>query len=104
MSRTPGLPESSLPILREISNAMIVSDDITSIAELMLDLAIRYTSAEKGSLMLANDRGELYILASRGIDRNLARTYKTRIGEGIAGTVAEHRSPVIVTDIGTDKR
>jgi HD-GYP domain-containing protein (c-di-GMP phosphodiesterase class II)/signal transduction histidine kinase len=96
--------QTSVSILREISTMMIVTDDITSIADLMLDLAIKYTRSEKGSLMLTNDRGELYIFVARGIDVKLIRDYKIKIGEGIAGTVASNRSPIIVKDINTDPR
>jgi GAF domain-containing protein len=96
--------EKKFSVLKKISDTMVITDDITSIANLMLDLAISYANAEKGSLMFANELNELYILASRGIDSNLARTYKIKIGEGIAGTVAKNRRPVLVADIETDKR
>lgn len=104
LMETSTLFEKKFSILKEISAAMVVTDNITAVANLMLDLAISYTNAEKGSLMLTNEFDELYILAARGIDDNLARTYRTRIGEGIAGTVAKNRRPVLVKDIGTDKR
>jgi len=101
---TSELFEKKFAILKEISAAMVITDNITAIANLMLDLAISYTNAEKGSLMLTREHNELYILAARGIDSSLARTYRIKIGEGIAGTVAKNRRPVLVEDIGTDKR
>lgn len=104
LMETSGLFEKKFLILREISDAMIITENVTALAYLMLDLAINYTNAEKGSLMLANEFDELYILASRGIDANLARTYRIRIGDGIAGTVARNRRPVLVSDIETDAR
>ncbi|VAX32107.1 HD-GYP domain [hydrothermal vent metagenome] len=96
--------EKKFSILQEISSAIVITDDITAIANLMLDLAINYTNAEKGSLMLTNDRGELYILAARGIDIQLIKTYRIKIGEGIAGTVAKTLVPVLVEDIENDTR
>lgn len=96
--------EQKFSILKEISDAMVITDNITALANLMLDLAISYTNAEKGSLMLTSEHNELYILAARGIDSSLARTYRMKIGEGIVGTVAKNRRPVLVKDIGTDKR
>lgn len=96
--------EKKFSILQEISSAIVITDDITAIANLMLDLAINYTNAEKGSLMLSNKLGELYILAARGIDIQLIKTYKIKIGEGIAGTVAKTLLPVLVEDIEKDKR
>ncbi len=100
----PELFEKKFSILQEISNIIVVTDNISAIANLMLDLSINYSDAEKGSLMLVNDRGELYILASRGIDIQLIRNYKVKIGEGIAGYVAKNRSPVLVENIDEDIR
>ena len=94
--------EKKFSILQEISNALVVTDNLSAIANLMLDLAINYTRAEKGSLMLVNERDELYILAGRGIDLNLVRTYRARIGEGIAGVVAKNRAPMLVEDLANE--
>ncbi len=91
-------------ILQEISSAIVLSDNIGSIANLMLDFAVSYTNAEKGSLMLASERDELYILAAKGIDTQFARMYRLKIGEGIAGSVAKNRAPVLVEDIEKDGR
>ncbi|GLI39218.1 GAF domain-containing protein [Geobacter hydrogenophilus] len=96
--------EKKFSILQEISNALVATDNLSAIANLMLDLAINYTRAEKGSLMLVNERDELYILAGRGIDLNLVRTYRAKIGEGIAGVVAKNRTPVLVEDLANEPR
>lgn len=94
--------EKKFSILQEISNALVVTDNLSAIANLMLDLAINYTKAEKGSLMLVNERDELYILAGRGIDLNLIRTYRAKIGQGIAGIVAKNRTPMLVQDLAEE--
>ncbi len=94
--------EKKFAILQEISNALVVTDNLSAIANLMLDLAINYTKAEKGSLMLVNERDELYILAGRGIDLNLIRTYRAKIGQGIAGIVAKNRAPMLVQDLAEE--
>lgn len=86
-------------ILQDLSNAIVLSDNINTIANLLLDFAINYANAEKGSLMLLSDREELSILASRGFDGSLDRNHKVKIGEGIAGSVAKNRYPVLVEDI-----
>ncbi|MRR07676.1 MAG: GAF domain-containing protein, partial [Deltaproteobacteria bacterium] len=96
--------EKKFSILQEISNALVVTDNLSAIANLMLDLAINYTRAEKGSLMLVNERDELYILAGRGIDLNLVRTYRAKIGEGIAGVVAKNRTPMLVENLANEPR
>ncbi len=94
--------QKKLSILQEISSAIIYTDNVSSIANLMLDLAINYTNAEKGSLML-NERDELYILAAKGMDTHFIKSYRVKIGEGIAGTVAKNGLPVLVEDIDKDR-
>lgn len=91
-------------ILQEISSVIAATKDNKTLANLLLDRAINYTNAEKGSLMLLNDMNELSILAARGFDVSFIETYKVKIGEGIAGVVAEHHSNVLVEDIEKDKR
>ena len=86
-------------ILQEIANAVIVTDSISSVANYLLDVAVSATEAESGSMMLTNDRDELYVLAGRGLPPQEVNTYRTRIGQGIAGIVAERREPVMVQDI-----
>lgn len=101
---TTELFEKKLSILNEISSAIVATDNIKAISNLILDLAINYTNAEKGSLMLVNNRDELYILTARGMDVHFMRNYKVRVGDGIAGKVAADRVPVLVEDMDTDPR
>lgn len=101
----PELINKKLSILEEISGAIVVTDNIDAVANLMLDLAINYTNAEKGSLMLINECGELYVRAAKGIDmQQLINIYREKLGKGIAGVVARHRQPVLVADIDKDER
>ena len=103
LMENPLLFEKKFSILQEISNAIVTTDNINAVANLMLELAINYTNAEKGSLMLLNEKGELSILAARGIDIQLMTKYKVKVGEGIAGTVAANREPILVEDIERDE-
>lgn len=96
--------EKKLSILREISSANVLTDNLSTIVNLMLELAINYTDAEKGSLMLLNNRGELYIYAARGMKAEFIRSYRVKIGEGIAGHVAKTMEPVMVQDIEQDPK
>ena len=94
--------EKKFIILQELSSAMAITNDINAIADLLLDLAINYAHAEKASLMMLTDRNELYILAAKGLDQQFISSYKIKMGDGIAGTVAQNRTPVLVKDIRED--
>ncbi len=100
----PQLLEKKFLILQEISHLITATNDINALANFLLDHAIEYTNAEKGSLMLLNERDELYILASRGFGTQFIETYRIKLGEGIAGIVAQDRIPVLVEDIDADER
>jgi GAF domain-containing protein len=86
-------------VLQEISHTVVDSDKISSIANTLLDVVINFTAAEAGSLMLLNERGELFILASRGIPPEYIESYRAKLGEGISGIVAKNKRPLFVHDI-----
>jgi hypothetical protein len=86
-------------VLQEISHTVVDSDKVSSIANTLLDVVINFTGAEAGSLMLLNERRELYILASRGIPAEHVKSYRARFGEGISGIVAKSQQPIFVQDI-----
>lgn len=96
--------EKKYLILQQISRTIAATNNINALSNIILDLAIEYTNAEKGSLMLINESSELYILAARGFDLQFIETYRIKMGEGIAGVVAQNRSPVLVEDIDKDER
>ncbi len=96
---TVDLFKKKFSILQDLSNAIVMSDNVNTIANLLLDYAISYANAEMGSLLLATNDDELFILASRGFDPLFDKKQKIKIGEGIAGIVAKGRLPVLVKDI-----
>jgi len=84
--------------------AYSAASDLRQFSQQILDLATHMTGAESCSLMLLNGRGELYIINARGIDQNMARSFRTRVGEGVAGRVVQDGKPLIVEDITKDER
>ena len=103
MSQTD-LFDKKFTVLRELSSAIAFSDNIKTIADLLLDLAISYAHAEKASLMLLTERNDLSIHAAKGLDPKFLKDYSVKIGEGITGIVAQSRSPLLVKNIEKDPR
>jgi len=95
----PSLYKKLYLALQEISAAVVFSDKIESIANSHLDVALDFTSAEVGSVMLLNDLEELHILASRGLPPEYVKDYRGKFGVGIAGGVAKSRLPLLMQDI-----
>jgi response regulator RpfG family c-di-GMP phosphodiesterase/signal transduction histidine kinase len=98
------LLQKKLSILQEISSTLALTENVSTIANLMIDLATAHTEADKGSIMLLNSSGELYIIACRGLDPELARTYRSTLDQGIVGKIANLKQPILVKDINTDER
>jgi GAF domain-containing protein len=86
-------------VLQELSSAILITDKVGAIAKILLDAAINYAHAEKGSLMLVADRDELSIFASTGLDPEIARNCRIKTGDGIAGIIAKNGQAVLVEDI-----
>ena len=86
-------------ILQDISNAIVISDRIASLTDYLLDIAIKYVNAESGSLMLANDRGDLSILSSRGLDAAYIRSFGSQGADAISNIILQKRLPMLVQDI-----
>jgi response regulator RpfG family c-di-GMP phosphodiesterase/signal transduction histidine kinase len=96
--------DERISLHKDLTDIILGTDNVGAIANLVLDIVGRYTDAGKCSLMLLNDRRELSIVASRGIDLIVSREYRSKIGRGIAGTVVRNTIPVLVTDIDQDER
>lgn len=91
-------------ILQELSKAFVLSDNIVAVGTLLVDLAVDFAHAEKGSLMLLTDRNEFEILASKGLESQFARNYTVGVNEGIASVVKQNLEPILVTDVEQDPR
>ncbi len=77
----------------------------TEFLQTTVDLIAEVLNVEKVSLMLINRKaGELKLAVAHGYDITVARNDVKKIGDGIAGWVAEKGEPVIVKDIATDPR
>lgn len=91
--------------LTEIRDALALSDDRQRLFREVLALSISETGADAGSLMLVDDdEGELRIAFADGLSHDTVRSVRQKIGEGIAGTVAQSGKPLIVNERVLDPR
>ena len=86
-------------ILQDISNAIVISDRIIALTDYLLDVAIKYVDAESGSLMLLNERGDLSILSSRGLDAEYIRSFGSQGRDAISSIILQKQVPMLVQDI-----
>jgi HD-GYP domain-containing protein (c-di-GMP phosphodiesterase class II) len=91
---------------KELAALFRVSEAISSavgrdeLLDMILQMAMAQTGATCGSILLKDDTGRfLSIAASVGLDAEVVRSVRVRVGEGIAGRVVESGMPVLVGDI-----
>ena len=71
----------------------------------LLDVALKMTQAECGSIMMVNSKGgDLTIKVSRGLDEEKVRNMRQRVGEGIAGLAAKENQAFVIGDKNIDNR
>ncbi len=68
----------------------------------IVETATRLSSAEKGSLLLAESDTELRVKAVYGMNELDVQDLKIKIGEGVAGKVFEEKVPIICHDVERD--
>jgi K+-sensing histidine kinase KdpD len=84
------------------SPARSVSDHLT---RLTIEMVAEVMNARIASLMLVDhEREELYIKAARGLREEVVCGTRIKMGDSIAGWVAKHGQPLLVTNIEDDPR
>ncbi len=90
--------KESISIIKDIASTITATDNIDSITNLILDSALDYTKAIKGSILLLDKQGHLIVRASRGIKPELVPSLKIKLGDKICGKVAKEKSSLLVKD------
>ncbi|HOK53433.1 MAG TPA: GAF domain-containing protein [Armatimonadota bacterium] len=94
-----------LAIINKVSEGVISTLDLNQLLDLALDQCLFAVGATVGSIMLLDEEaGTLTIKAAKGLPQEVVEIASTRVGEGIAGWVAEHGQPVLVHDARKDPR
>jgi signal transduction histidine kinase/response regulator RpfG family c-di-GMP phosphodiesterase len=79
-----------------------VSDHLT---RLTVEMIAEVMNARTASLMLVDEeKSELYIRAARGLREEVVCDTRVKIGDSVAGWVAKHGQPLLVTNIEEDPR
>jgi diguanylate cyclase (GGDEF)-like protein len=84
----------------EMIRTLALTESQDDLLRLIMEMSAELVDASSGSLMLI-DKGSkmLRITSSLGINPVLARSFSTRVGEGIAGRVAAGGAPILIKDI-----
>ena len=94
-----------LHALSRISTATSGLWDLDAILNVCLDTVLEVVNGEIGGILLLDEQNErLRYQAYRGLSAKYAEEMKMRVGEGIAGRVAQTGEPILLKDISEDAR
>ncbi|MBM3156070.1 MAG: GAF domain-containing sensor histidine kinase [Chloroflexi bacterium] len=98
-------PYRELLALSRISAAVSGLRDLDGILEVALDAVLNIMNGEIGGILLIDEQTQtLSYRVHRGFSDKYAQEMQLKIGEGIAGRVAQSGKAVLVEDISTDPR
>jgi signal transduction histidine kinase len=90
--------------LKELNTLFGIGKSVTSLLDQdkllsrLVEAAVYLINAEEGSLLLVDEKtNELYMVAARGIDERLARSFRLRVEDSLAGEVITSGQPLILT-------
>ncbi len=89
----------SLSALQELGKSLTATLDEKRIIEFTFESIMRLFEPDAGSIMIWNDKNKLLeIVKAKGLDEQTIKNVKLRLGEGIAGYVAQNKQPLLLND------
>jgi len=92
--------EALSKISRAISSDLYLED----ILRLIVTVTAEVMNSKICSLLLLNDKNELEIKATQAVSEDYKKKPPLKLGQGIAGRVAQENKPIIVPDVREDPR
>ncbi|MHB8845508.1 MAG: sensor domain-containing diguanylate cyclase [Nitrospirota bacterium] len=94
-----------LASIAELTRAITPIQSYETLLPMILDKSAELLKAEQGSLMMIDQETEaLFLEAKKGIHQESSGKIRIRLGEGIAGKVAEQGEPILVKNVELDPR
>jgi diguanylate cyclase (GGDEF)-like protein/PAS domain S-box-containing protein len=79
--------------------------EFDTLVEFIVDQTAEILEAQKCSLMLVDQKtGELFIQQARGLDAKTVKETRLKLGEPLAGFVAQSKQPLLVKNVEYDER
>lgn len=95
---------AELATLYEASQALNSSLDLTETLNLVVDLLVHLTGAERGCLGLYNDEGDLEIRVARNFEQGGNALFDLELSQTVVRNAVEKAQPVLTTNAQLDPR
>jgi len=94
-----------LGIFHDVAKALTSSLNLDSILQTIMEKMAEYFRPDTWSLLMVDEeKEELYFAIAVGDAAEALKTVRLKLGEGIAGWVAQHGESLLVPDVYTDPR
>ena len=99
------IPLADLLVFHQLTRSLTSSFDLDTILRTILEHMERTIEADLWTLLMLDEvRQELYYAIAAGGEQELLRGIRVKVGEGIAGWVAEHGETLIIPESEQDPR
>jgi diguanylate cyclase (GGDEF)-like protein len=99
------IPLDDLMVFHQLARSLNSSLDLDTVLRTILEQMERLITADMWTLLMMDDsRSELYYAIASGNGESSLRDLRVRVGEGVAGWVAEHAETLIVPESEDDPR
>ena len=99
------IPLDDLMVFHQLARSLNSSLDLDTILRTILEQMERLITADMWTLLMMDDScNELYYAIASGNGESSLRDLRVRVGEGVAGWVAEHSETLIVPESEDDPR
>jgi len=94
-----------LKTLNEVGNLLVSSLDQHIVRKRVMEAITKVLRVEAGSLLMVDENNkEVYFEVALGDKSDMVKEIRLKMGEGIAGWVAEHGEPLMIQDVMKDTR
>jgi HD-GYP domain-containing protein (c-di-GMP phosphodiesterase class II) len=91
--------------LISLARGLSSTQDVDALLKRIGQSAEQMLVCEASSIMLLDDEKQhLYFKVATGEKGGVVTRYKIKLGEGVAGLVAQSREPILINDVSADKR
>ncbi len=103
--RESRIPLDDLLVFHQVARSLTSSFDLDTILRTIIEHMERFIEADLWTLLMLDEgRQELYYAITAGGEDGALRNLRVKVGEGIAGWVAEHGETLLVPETGNDPR
>ncbi len=105
LRRVNASQSARIEILQNVANLLSSPQQPHDTLDQIMDLVTRVMQVEASSLLLLDSaRNELHFEIAKGDKAELVKSFRLKLGEGIAGWVAQHGEPLSVPNVHEDPR